>query len=134
AFRDVAPGAVRALVTHHPLLTLPDAPRRRLAGRAAHALQAAAEAGIELLLTGHHHQSFTGELTHRKLTARRSILVSEAGTAISSRRRAEANSYNLIRIAGRAVAYERRAWSGEGFAGSEAQRYAREGERWMRVG
>jgi 3',5'-cyclic AMP phosphodiesterase CpdA len=133
AFRDVASTSLRALVTHHPLLPAPHAPERSVVGRAESALSAIAEAGVELFLTGHHHRSFTGELIDQPLTARRSILVSEAGTAISTRRRAEANSYNVITIDGREVGYERRAWSGEGFAGAQTQCYVHEGQRWVRL-
>ncbi len=133
-FHAVPSGCLRVLAAHHPLLAPPHAPERRLVGRAERALDAIADAGIELLLTGHHHQVFTGDVVAQPLTLGRSVLVSEAGTAISTRRRGEVNSYNLIRVAGRQVGYAQRAWAGDGFVTAQAQLYAHDGGRWARVG
>jgi 3',5'-cyclic AMP phosphodiesterase CpdA len=131
-FAEIGDTVFRILVTHHPLIAPPHAPERAVVGRAEPALTAIADAGVELLLTGHTHETFTGDLIARPLSARRSILVSQAGTAISTRRREEVNSYNLIGVAAREVAYEHRAWEGERFATASTQRYAKNEERWTR--
>ncbi|MBV8652080.1 MAG: metallophosphoesterase [Alphaproteobacteria bacterium] len=113
--------AFRALVTHHPLTPPPHAPERGIVRRARYALDAVAEAGIELILTGHYHQSFTGDSASYHLAAHRAVLVSQAGTAISTRLRDESNSYNVIRIDGRDIGCEQRSWTGRAFAGLSAQ-------------
>lgn len=129
-FARVPDAAFRVLVTHHPLMPPPHALDRRIVARAEHALEAIDEAGIELLLTGHYHQAFTGDIASYHLTAKRSILVSQAGTAISTRLRDEVNSYNLIRIEGREVACACRAWTGERFATAATQVYMQSGGQW----
>ena len=133
-FHAVPAGALKVLVAHHPLLAPPHAPERRNVGRAEPALEAIADCGIELLLTGHHHQTFTGAVAAHRLPHGRSLLVSEAGTAISTRRRDECNSYNLVRVAGRHVASLLRAWTEAGFTTTATQHYAHHEGRWVRSG
>jgi 3',5'-cyclic AMP phosphodiesterase CpdA len=132
-FAEIDGTAFRALVTHHPLTPPPHAPDRGIVGRARHALDAVAEAGIELLLTGHYHQAFTGESASCHLAAHRSVLVSQAGTAISTRLRDEVNSYNVIRIDGREVGCTQRAWTGKDFATQTTQIFGHAGGRWSRI-
>jgi 3',5'-cyclic AMP phosphodiesterase CpdA len=79
----------RVLVSHHPLTPPPLAPARAIVGRAEHALEAIADAGIDLLLTGHYHQASSRNITSYHLTTKRTVLVSQAGTAISTRRRGQ---------------------------------------------
>jgi 3',5'-cyclic AMP phosphodiesterase CpdA len=132
-FSELDGTAFRVLVTHHPLTPPPHAPDRGIVGRARHALDAVAEAGIELLLTGHYHQTFTGESASYHLAAQRSVLVSQAGTATSTRLRDEVNSYNVIRIDGREVGCEQRAWTGKDFAALRRQIFGHTGGRWSLI-
>jgi len=132
-FAGVKPGPLRIVVTHHPLTSPPEAPPRPVVHRAARALDGIAAAGIDLILTGHYHQAASDEIAAHGVAPGRSILVSQAGTAISTRLRDEANSYNLIRIAGDEVTCAARSWTATGFATSEERRYRRRAGRWERL-
>jgi 3',5'-cyclic AMP phosphodiesterase CpdA len=132
-FADIDGAAFRALVTHHPLTPPPHAPERDIVGRARHALNAVADAGIELLLTGHYHQSFAGDSASYHLAAGRAVLVSQAGTATSTRLRDESNSYNVIRIDGREIGCEQRTWTGRNFTTLHTQVFGRSAGRWSPI-
>jgi len=58
------------------------------------------------------------------------VLVSQAGTAISTRRRGEVNSYNLIRVDGHRVSCEQREWAGGRFATTATERYSHFDGHW----
>jgi 3',5'-cyclic AMP phosphodiesterase CpdA len=129
-FGALAGAHFRVLVTHHPLMPPLLAPDRQIVGRAEHALEAVANAGVDLLLTGHYHQAASRNVTSYHLTVKRTVLVSQAGTAISTRRRGEVNSYNVIRIDGRRVACEQRDWDGSRFAAVRTERYSHFDGHW----
>ena len=121
----------RILVTHHPLFALPvgDGPELGKAiGKQELALDAIADAGVDLLLAGHNHRAsfHASDL----ITRAGSALVIQAGTATSTRLRDEEQSFNLIEVAPCDVTVTVQAWDGSGFASRDAQRYRREGERW----
>ena len=77
-----------------------------LVGRAAMAMQAFAECGVDLLLSGHLHRTHSGSTALRYEIAGYAALVVQAGTATSTRGRGEANSFNVLRD--RAAADQRR--------------------------
>jgi 3',5'-cyclic AMP phosphodiesterase CpdA len=120
----------RVLLSHHPLTPPPLAPGRAVVGRAEHALEAIAEAGIDLLLTGHYHLASSHNVTSYHLTSKRTVLVSQAGTGISTRRRGEINSYNLIRVDGHRVSCVQRGWNGDRFLTTEVELYSHFAGHW----
>jgi 3',5'-cyclic AMP phosphodiesterase CpdA len=127
-----APKATRILVTHHPLFALPvsDGPGLGKAiGRQELALDAIADAGVDLLLAGHNHRASTHSA--RDLATRAGpALVIQAGTATSTRLRDEEQSFNRIDIAGDRVTLTVQRWAEDRFVSGDEQSYAREGDHW----
>jgi 3',5'-cyclic AMP phosphodiesterase CpdA len=123
----------RILVTHHPLFALPvgDGPELGKAiGHQESALDAIAEAGVDLLLAGHNHRASTHHAPDL-VTRAGSALVIQAGTATSTRVRDEEQSFNIIEVASCDVTVTVQAWEGDGFASRDAQRYRRVNDRWQ---
>jgi 3',5'-cyclic AMP phosphodiesterase CpdA len=113
-FRDVPGGVFKILVTHHPLAVPSGNALLDLAGRSRLALQAIANAGVHLLLSGHHHRALSGSFAEMEDGG--SVLVLHAGTAISTRIRGEGNSYNLIHVDKEQVSVRVMEWAaGDGF-------------------
>jgi 3',5'-cyclic AMP phosphodiesterase CpdA len=127
---------MRVLVTHHPLFALPVGETgevKRAVGRSELALDAAAEAGVDMLLAGHHHTASTHSA--RDLVTRAGpALVVQAGTATSIRLRDESQSFNRIDIEGETVTLTLQTWAGDKFESSTAQKYVREGDHWRIAG
>jgi len=110
----------------------PGAGSGRLVGRGLQALQVAEACGVDLLLAGHLHLGYTGDVRAHHVSIRRSILVAQAGTATSLRVRDEPNTYNVITVDGPALALAVRAWDGARFAPLSAVRYVKRDEEWTR--
>ncbi len=133
AFARTTADTPRVLVTHHPMFALPvgDGPDLGKAiGRQEMALDAIAEAGVDLLLAGHNHRASTHHAPDL-VTRAGSALVIQAGTATSTRVRDEEQSFNLIEVASCDVTVTVQAWDGGGFASRDAQRYRRTNDRWQ---
>ncbi|MEO6113771.1 MAG: metallophosphoesterase [Sphingomicrobium sp.] len=123
---------VRILVTHHPLFALPVGEGPELGksiGGQETALAAIADAGVDLLLAGHHHRASAHHATDL-VTGAGSALVVQAGTATSTRLRDEEQSFNLIETAPDAVKVAVQAWDGSGFASRDVVRFVRQGGHW----
>jgi 3',5'-cyclic AMP phosphodiesterase CpdA len=131
-FSRSRPDITRILVTHHPLFALPvgDGPELgRAVGRQELALDAVADAGVDLLLAGHNHRASTH---HAKdlVTDAGPALVIQAGTATSTRLRDEEQSFNLLEVGDAEVTVAVQSWDGTGYASRDAQRFVRRGEHW----
>ena len=125
----------RILVTHHPLFALPVDEGGALGkpiGRQELALDAIAEAGVDILLAGHNHRASTHSA--RDLATRAGpALVIQAGTATSTRLRDEEQSFNQIDIDGHDVVLTVQKWGGESFVAGDSQGYRREGDHWRPI-
>jgi 3',5'-cyclic AMP phosphodiesterase CpdA len=120
----------KVLVTHHPFLPPPGDPSPPLVGRAAEALQAAEACGVELLLAGHLHRGYNGDIRTHHVGIRRAMLVAQAGTAVSHRVRNEANSYNVIRLSPERLGFSLRAWDSRGFRETRFDEYVKRDLDW----
>lgn len=136
SFARSDPNAVRVLVSHHPLFALPvgdTGETTRAAGRSELALDAIAEAGVDLLLAGHHHVASTHSA--RDLATRAGpALVIQAGTATSVRLRDEAQSFNRIEVDRSRVVLTVHGWADGRFEPAAQQAFERSGEHWRLAG
>ncbi|MDQ3020060.1 MAG: metallophosphoesterase [Bacteroidota bacterium] len=122
---------IEILVIHHQFIPSPDNDSVSLVGRAEKALDVIDECGIDLVLAGHLHEGFTGDVqTYHP--GRRSIIVAQAGTAISNRRREDPNSYNFITLDDKIIDIEVRVWNGTSFEKSRTVSYKYVDKKWIK--
>ncbi|HZT58063.1 MAG TPA: metallophosphoesterase [Pyrinomonadaceae bacterium] len=126
---------LKVVVTHHPFDLPPGHDEREIVGRAALAMEAFASCGADLLLAGHLHVGHTGHTAERYKIAGRSALFVQAGTATSTRTRAEANSFNVIRLKHPHLQVERHTWqqAALAFRPGPAETFRRTPEGWARL-
>ena len=136
SFERTDPNSLRVLVTHHPLFALPvgeTGEMKRAVGRSELALDAAADAGVDMLLAGHHHTASTHSA--RDLVTRAGpALVVQAGTATSIRLRDEEQSFNRIDIDGGSVTLTLQRWKGDEFESGAGQKYDLQDGNWRIAG
>lgn len=125
-------GTFRVLAAHHPFIPPSHDPRAALVGQAKEALTALAACGCHLILAGHLHFGYAGDVRPHHEEIERSILVIQAGTATSHRRRDEPNAYNLLSIDGRRLQLDVRAWRGE-FRSALVTQYEEVETGWQKV-
>jgi 3',5'-cyclic AMP phosphodiesterase CpdA len=103
----------RVIVSHHPF-DLPETDEVHGLVRRAHmAMTGFARCRVDLVLSGHLHISHASESAARYKIPRHSALVIHAGTATSTRRRGELNSFNIIQVDRSSVAIQCLTWSPE---------------------
>jgi len=121
----------KVLVTHHPFLPPLDYPYAALVGRGALAVEALEPCGIDMLLSGHYHRGFMGDLQSHYTAVGRSIIVAQAGTATSKRTRGEKNSYDRIIIGPPDICFDRYAWDGRRFVKAMTTQYKKVNGAWQ---
>lgn len=126
---------VKILVTHHPFDLPGGHDDRDLVGRAQMAMAGLAECGADVFLAGHLHVSHTGNTAKRYNIQGHTALIVQAGTAISTRGRGEANSFNLIRLEHPEIVVQRFGWNlaSVGFTQVNEERFLHSAEGWARV-
>lgn len=120
----------RILLCHHPLLLPPGfgAPPVANSERILPLLE---RSGVDLILAGHLHRKFHLETAGGSFQIARSILLVQAGTAVSTRARGEPNAYNLLTLKEGEVAVAPRVWNGRRFGSPAVTIYRKAGERWV---
>jgi len=130
-FASVPAELFKVLVCHHPFIPPENRARAEIVGRGRQALRMLATSGCALILAGHLHHAYSGDVRPYHTEITRSILVAQAGTAISHRRRDEANAYNQITVDGDHLDLEVRAWNGTQFAPVGHREYHRTDDGWI---
>lgn len=129
-FERSDPHAMRILVTHHPLFALPIGPEvARAVGRSELALDAIAQAGVDMLLSGHNHQA-SAHSARDLVTRAGPALVIQAGTATSTRVREQPQSFNSIETGRTNATLTVFVWRGDDFAPADTQRFEQQGDHW----
>lgn len=131
-FARTKPQTARILVTHHPLFALPvgDGPELgKGIGRQELALDAIADAGVDLLLAGHNHRASSHHASEL-VTGAGEALVIQAGTATSTRLREEEQSFNLIEVEPGEVVLSVQSWNGDEYVPRDAGRFVQTDKRW----
>ncbi len=114
-FDSVSRDHFKVLVAHHPFIPPHDDPHAAMVGRAKLALKTLSASGCTLILAGHLHAAYSGDVRPHHIEIKRSILVAQAGTAVSHRRRNEPNAYNWITFDRDRLTIEVRTWNGRRF-------------------
>lgn len=116
---------LKVVVTHHPFAAPPGRPEASIVAGADEALAAASAAGVDLLLAGHRHTAHRAHVRDVHPHVTRGMLLVMAGTATSSRRRGEPNSWTAITGDTARLRVEDRAWTGSAFAADADDDYVR---------
>jgi len=121
----------KVVVTHHPFIPPPHERLHGIIHGAPRALAEMERHGIDMLLAGHLHMGYSGDVRTHHEGVLRSILSVQAGTATSTRRRGEPNAYNWITIdPPDRVTIEVRAWDGNKFVVSSTLQLERHDGNW----
>jgi 3',5'-cyclic AMP phosphodiesterase CpdA len=117
-FRDVSEEKTKILVTHHPLFAMPigdEGELSKVVKRDGDALEAVAEAGVDMLLAGHFHRTFANSARDMVETAGAALVI-QAGTATSTRLRGdELQSFNWLDLGKDQVELQVQRWDGAAF-------------------
>jgi len=116
-------GACRTLVVHHPIMNPSDESLRDCIRRRQRILDTLGDCGVELVLSGHLHHTYA-RLLPVKL-GQVPPVCAVAGTAVSTRLRGEANSFNILRISPTNIEVTPYAWTGTQFIPTEPLRFPR---------
>ncbi|MEO6437398.1 MAG: metallophosphoesterase [Tepidisphaeraceae bacterium] len=122
---DLPASVFKVVVTHHPFIPPPGERVHGIVHGARRALDQFEQCNIDLLLAGHLHMGYSGDVRTHHEAVKRSILSVQAGTATSTRRRTEPNAYNMITINPDQVTVQVRAWDGKQFNDALKTHFAR---------
>ena len=129
-FREARNGAVNVVMAHHPFEHGPDV-EKRLMKHASRAVEHLAEAGADVILSGHLHRWHAEAFLSRKVGAR--VLQVHVGTGLSTRRRGQENDFALLAIAPGQIEVTRMVAEREEFVARSVTRFRREDEVWLRA-
>jgi 3',5'-cyclic AMP phosphodiesterase CpdA len=110
------PNLCKVVVAHHPFTSPPGPRREQTVGGARRALRLFEKLGVEMVLTGHLHQTYIANSRDLYPTSKHGILLVQAGTAASLRGRGSEhmkNSFNLITVDEREIAVTSHVYTDE---------------------
>jgi 3',5'-cyclic AMP phosphodiesterase CpdA len=129
-FSRTPSGAMRILVTHHPLFSLRVGEEvGRAIGRQELALDVIEESGVDMVLAGHNHHASSQDASDL-VTRSGGVLVVQAGTATSTRVREQEQSFNAIDVGEGEARIRVYAWNGDDFRANDEQRYKWQDGHW----
>lgn len=120
ALRQAPVGALRVLACHHPLIEMIGAPMTGEVRRGAAAAQIFAEAGVDLIMTGHVHVPFALPIE----MSDRCCYAVGCGT-LSLRERGTPPGFNQIDWNAAGIVVTAMAWTGRGFEPQQVWKLAR---------
>lgn len=115
SMEDVPSHKYRIVVAHHPFAHVPEIARIRPVRRARSMLDAFSKMEVDLVLSGHIHQSYVLPVNHLG----NDLVAVGAPTALSNRQRGEANGYWLIDLHEDKIVLTRRLREGMAFIAGE---------------
>ncbi len=124
----------KIIVTHHPFIPPPGDLGIKLVGRSAKALHIIDKCSIDLLLAGHLHQGYNGDVRPFYPSQNSSIISVQAGTAISNRIREEPNAFNVIEAEKTYIRISVREWRGDVFKTAQTTEYEKIDREWVKKG
>lgn len=127
-------GVSKVLIAHHPFIPPEKDARATLVEGTAAALRVLEACGCHLILAGHLHLAYVGDVRPHHVEIKRSILVVQAGTATSHRRRDEPNAYNILTLDGPRLSIDVRAWNGQRFVSTGVSEYQYDESGWISAG
>jgi 3',5'-cyclic AMP phosphodiesterase CpdA len=122
---------LKIVVTHHPFIPPPGDAGISLVGRSVKALTVIDKCFVDLLLAGHLHQGYSGDIRTHYPARERSVVSIQAGTAISSRTRKESNAFNLILVEKDLIEIQINVFNGSEFLPSLKTVYSRKDGYWV---
>lgn len=129
-FLELPDDVFRIVVTHHPFCRPPDVHFRKIVAGSKKALQCFERCGVSAILTGHFHRVHSLDLQTVYPWMQKSMIHSQAGTAISTRTKKEPNSYNVISIEAKKITIDVREWTGSSFEVTDKKRFKRSKKGW----
>lgn len=121
----------KVLVCHHPFIPPEHDPEAAVVGRVRQTLKMLSGVGCGLILSGHLHRVSSGDARPYHVELARSVLVFQAGTAISHRRRDEPNAYNRIQLSAEQLQLEVRMWDRQNFASRSLKNFCHGEHGWL---
>lgn len=130
AFRN-HPRDIKMVGFHHPVRAIETAARagRAVVSGADHAVDILAQAGLDVMMTGHVHLAKVSLVEDQG----RTFILSQAGTAVSTRLRGEPASYNILALTNQGITVEVHRWGDAGFAIENRVDYVRGEKGWTQA-
>lgn len=129
---DAAPPRdFKIVLCHHPIVSLQKLSPTAEVSNPERLLPLLETGAVDLVLAGHFHRQSLAETISMDLGMKHSTLLVQAGTALSTRERGEANAYTVITLRKGEISITVRIWEGRQFTPSAATIYRRADKMWL---